>query len=126
MECYFGTYKRDNRGPGGKKTLVCFSIPAKGISFKAPFDGAEPLHTEYASLLTLLEFIELNGKYFKGKEIRIFGHNPDMIKQVNENFTPRFEFSELLRKTIDYKKKLNFSLGWVSPEDNPSINYLYD
>lgn len=126
MDCYFGSYERERRGPGGKKSLVCFSIPDKGISFKAPFAGEEQLHTDYASLLTLLEFIELNDKYFVGRNINIYGHNHDIVKQVNANQTNRFEFAELLKKAIDYKSKLSYNIGWISLTENPSVNYLYD
>ena len=126
MECYFGSYERQNEGPGGNKSLVCFSIPSRGICFKAPFAGADELHTDYASLLTLLEFIELNPNYFDDHEIQIYGHNQDMIKQINDNHTSRYEFTELLKKAIEYKEKFDYRLGWVAPDDNPSVNYLYD
>ena len=126
MECYFGSYERETKGPGGKKSLVCFSIPSAGISFKAPFEGAEQLHNEYASLLTLLEFIELNQKLFKGKKLKIFGHDLSLIKQINEDCTVRFEFTELLLKALDYKDKYKYSLGWVQEKNNPSINHLFD
>jgi len=124
MELYFGSFK-----PGAEdessKMLVCFSIPEVGIAFKAPFVGEE-LHTEYASLLTLLEFIELNQKIFTGKQLKIYGTNPDMINQVNEKSSCQFEFSELLRKALDYKKKYNYQLGWIPTENNPSTNSLFD
>ena len=125
MECFFGSYEREPKATGAKKMLVCFSIPKAGIAFKAPFDG-EKMHTEYASLLTLLEFIELNTKLFKGKELKIYSDNMDLIKQINITHTCRYEFSELLKKTLDYKKKYNFSLGWIPKDRNPSTTQLFD
>ena len=107
------------------KMLVCFSIPDAGISFKAPFAGEE-LHTEYASLLTLLEFIEMNQKLFVGKDLKIFGNNLELIKQVNMQAVCQYEFTELLKKTLDYKVKYEFSLGWVPKENNPALNSLFD
>ncbi|HDL03512.1 MAG: hypothetical protein DRP46_04110 [Candidatus Zixiibacteriota bacterium] len=125
MECFFGSYERDGLGVDSKKMLVCFSIPKAGIAFKAPFDG-EKMHTEYASLLTLLEFIELNQKLFKGKDLKIFGDNMELVKQINITRTCRYEFSELLKKALDYKQKYNFSLGWIPSDRNPSTTQLFD
>lgn len=108
----------------GHDRLVCFSIPDAGIFFKAPFSGGE-LHTDYASLLTLLEFVELNGKLFEGKDLTIYGDNLDVVNEVNENKPTRYEFSDLLRKALDYKKRYNFSLGWVPRKENPSIGGIF-
>ncbi len=107
------------------KRLVCFSIPEAGIVFKAPFIGGV-LHTEYASLLTLLEFVEMNGKIFKGKEIEIFGDNINLIRQVNNKSECTYEFTELLKKALDYRKKYDYKLGWVPQKNNPSTNLLFD
>jgi len=124
MECYFGTHLPERRRDSDKR-LVCFSIPEAGIVFKAPFKGGE-LHTEYASLLTLLEFVEMNGKIFKGKEIEIFGDNIDLISQVNNKAPCTYEYRELLKKALDYRKKYRYKLGWVPQENNPSTNLLFD
>jgi hypothetical protein len=124
MELYFGSFKSGDRNDTGKM-LVCFSIPEVGIAFKAPFTGEE-LHTEYASLLTLLEFIEMNQKIFTGKELKIYGTNPEVINQVNEKSACQYEFSELLRKALEYKKKYNYHLGWIPNENNPSTSSLFD
>ena len=124
MECYFGTHLPEKLRHTDKR-LVCFSIPEAGIVFKAPFSGGV-LHTEYASLLTLLEFVEMNGKIFKGKEIEIFGDNINLISQVNNKSECTYEFSELLKKALDYRKKYDFKLGWVPQENNPSTNLLFD
>jgi hypothetical protein len=88
--------------------------------------GSEELHTEYASLLTLLEFIELNQKLFTGKDLMIYGDNPDVINQVNEKSKCQYEFSELLRKALEYKKKYNYKLGFIPSSNNPSTNSLFD
>ena len=126
MDCYFGSLEPARDGLRGKDSLVCFSIPSAGISFKAPFKSEERLHTEYASLLTLLEFIELNQKLFKGKKLQIYGHDLEIIGQINGNRTVQHEFTELLKKALDYKDKYQYSLGWIPQSDNPSINYLFD
>ncbi len=125
MECYFGSYHRPRAKRDGNEMLVCFSIPEAGISFKAPFAGEE-LHTEYASLLTLLEFIELNYKMFRGKELRIFGNSLEIVNQVNMKSVCRYEFTELLKKTLDYKDKYKFNLGWVPKNHNPATGSLFD
>ena len=124
MNFYFGIYNRDNQAGGDKSMLVCFSIPEAGISFKAPFAGEE-LHTEYASLLTLLEFIELNRKMFEGKELNIYSDNLDLIGQINDK-TCQYEYSQLLSKTLEYKAKFTFSIGWVPKGQNPAVRNLFD
>jgi hypothetical protein len=125
MELYFGSFHRSSPDLAAKKMLVCFSIPEAGISFKAPFAGEE-LHTEYASLLTLLEFVELNQKMFAGKDLKIYGNSLDVINQVNLKAVCQFEFSDLLKKTLEYKEKYNFNLGWVPKSNNPALNSLFD
>lgn len=124
MECYFGTHLPERRRDTDKR-LVCFAIPEAGIVFKAPFKGGV-LHTEYASLLTLLEFVEMNGKIFKGKEIEIFGDNIHLISQVNKKIPCTYEFTALLKKALDYRKKYKYKLGWVPQENNPSTSLLFD
>jgi len=124
MECFFGSYKRGQED-GIDDRLVCFSIPDAGIVFKAPFTGDE-LHTEYASLLTLMEFIELNQKLFDGKELEIYSDNVRLVNQINKLEACQYEFSELLRKALEYKKKYKFNLGWIPRGANPSTGLLFD
>jgi len=125
MECYFGSFDRDYQGEDDHKKLVCFAIPEAGISFKAPFAGGN-LHTEYASLLTLLEFVEMNTKIFDGKDLKLFNNNLDLISQVNQKAACMFEYSELLSKALEYKSKYSFTLNWVPREDNPAVRSLFD
>jgi hypothetical protein len=124
MDCYFGSYRCPDSKGKKERMLVCFAIPSMGIAFKAPFSGEE-LHTEYASLLTLLEFIELNHNIFKDKELRIFGDCRELINQIS-NSTCRYEFSELLRKALDYRARFGYSLSWIPKNSNPSTTYLFD
>jgi len=124
MDCYFGSYSRGEAESTQKEMLVCFSIPSAGIAFKAPFCGEE-LHSNYASLLTLLEFIDLNRKLFKGRHLKIYSDSLELIKQIRSN-TCRLEFTELLRKVLEYKKKLSWSIDWIPKNDNPSVDYLFD
>ncbi|UCD16392.1 MAG: hypothetical protein JSV44_07965 [Candidatus Zixiibacteriota bacterium] len=124
MDCYFGSYGQES-GRKIKRQLVCFAIPEAGISFKAPFSG-EKLHTEYASLLTLLEFVELNRKLFEGQRLEIYCDNLELINQINMETECRYEYSELLRKTLDYKDKFSFTIGWIPSESNPATRYLFD
>ncbi len=125
MDCFFGSFHQNKPGRDEHDRLVCFSIPDAGIIFKAPFNGG-PLHTDYASLLTLLEFVELNDKLFEGKELHIYGDNLDLVNQVNQKIVCRYEYTELLRKALDYKKKYSFQLGWVPRDNNPSLGSLFN
>jgi len=125
MELFFGSFKPEGKTDNSKQRLVCFSIPGAGISFKAPFSGGK-LHTQYASLLTLLEFVELNQKIFNGKNLKIYGDDLELIDQINEMKKPEYEFSELLKKALEFKKKYNYQLGWVPKDNNPSTDSLFD
>ncbi|HDL01650.1 MAG TPA: hypothetical protein ENH23_05390 [candidate division Zixibacteria bacterium] len=99
MECYFGSYKLPVDSEIDQSAVVLFSIPELGIKFKAPFDGVDDDHSDYASLLALLEFIDGNQKYFSNNTYQIYGNNVKIINQVNQREVSPMKFSNLLGKT---------------------------
>lgn len=126
MECYFGSYELPEQNQLAKSAVVTFRIPQVGISFKAPFDGANSDHSDLASLLALLEFIDGNQKYFSNHAYLIYGNNLKIVNIVNEREQPPIEYAHLLQKAQSYRKKYRFSLEWISANDNPVFDTLFD
>jgi len=126
MECYFGSYELPHNNQLKKSAVVIFSIPELGIKFKAPFDGVDKDHTDYASLLSLLEFIDSNQKYFSNHTYQIYGNNLDIINQVNHREQTPLKFTPLLEKALNYRKKYHFSIEWIATKSNPIYQQLFD
>jgi len=126
MDCYFGSYELPEGNELDKTAVVIFTIPELGIKFKAPFNGIDHDHNDFASLLALLEFIDSNQKYFSNHTYQIFGNNQKIINQVNQREQPPVLFTPLMEKAMGYRKKYRFSLSWVKPDDNPVYHSLFD
>lgn len=126
MECYFGSVKLPGEKQTDKSAVVLFAIPELGIKFKAPFQGVNHDHTDYASLLALLEFIDSNQKFFSNNTYQIYGNNLKVINQVNEVEIPPLEFSNLLEKAKNYRDKYRFSIEWIAVDQNPVFQKLFD
>ncbi len=126
MNCYFGASRLPQHPTDGKTAIVMFHIPEVGIRFKAPFAGVDQDHSDLASLLALLEFIDSNQKYFSKNTFQLYGNNLSIINQVNGRADVRGEFSHLLKKAEDYRKKYRFSLEWVPSGENSAFDPLLD
>lgn len=127
MECYFGSHALPKENQVNKTAVVAFHIPDLGIRFKAPFDAVDDLHSDFASLLALLEFIDENQKYFaKNKDYKIFGDNLKVVNLVNGLETPPMEYGTLMQKANTYRQKYRFSLDWVPSTDNTSLDRNFD
>ena len=126
MECYFGIFELPENNQHGKSAVVSFQIPDVGIRFKAPFAGVNKNHSDLASLLALLEFIDSNQKYFTNHTFQIFGDNLSVINQVNGREQAPEIFGHLMEKAAHYREKYRFSLDWVPQGENPAIDPLFD
>jgi len=115
MELFFGSLKGLNHDIE-PHNIVTFAIPDIGVRYKAPFP-ADKMALEYASLLTLLEFIEINPKLFGNRALELYSNNANLVKQVNECKIEEEALAPLLRKALEYKARLNFSLNWIRRED---------
>lgn len=122
MECYFGSLALPNDNQLDKSAVVTFFIPEIGIKFKAPFDAVDSDHSDYASLLALLEFIDSNQKYFSNGAYQIFGNNLNIVNQVNLRQQTPHKFSHLLEKALTYRQKYRYSLDWVERDSNPTLD----
>jgi len=126
MECYFGSYPLPAESRRDKSAVVTFTIPEVGISFKAPFNAATDVHSDFASLLALLDFIDSNQKYFANHTYQIYGNNLRVINAVNQVEFPSEEYTPLLQKALTYRDKYRFSLDWIAARDNPVYDQLFD
>lgn len=123
MEIYFGSFQLPEASL--PQNLVAFTIPDLGVKFKAPFK-AKDLALDYASLLTLLEFVEVNPQLFANRALEIYCNNFDLVSQVKEHFVNDKGLIPYLQKALDYKSKLNYSINWVAQNDNPAQNPKID
>ncbi len=122
MECYFGSISLPEENEFQKTAVVSFSIPELGIRFKAPFDALDKDHSDFASLLALLEFIDSNQKYFRNSAYQMYCNNLKVVNQVNEREEIDNKYAILMEKAEGYKKKYRFSLDWVPSDNNPATN----
>ena len=126
MDCFFGSYNLPEDNDSSKSGLVVFHIPELGIRFKAPFDGIDEYHTDFAALLALLEFIDSNQKFMKRSAYQIFCDNKTLINQLNNMEPLPDKFMGLYQKARGYQEKYRFSLNWVKPDKNSALDNLYD
>ncbi len=121
MECYFCGRIRDQDLEDDNQGVVSFFIPELGISFRAQFKGTL-YQCQYASLLSLLEFVELNPQLFKNKQVEIYGDSYIVVNQVNLRLTCTDDLKPYRDMALLYKKKVPYTLNWVPGKDNPAQN----
>lgn len=105
----------DKSGDG----IVSFHFPDLNITFRARYRGTA-LACEYAALLALLEFIDINPKLFKGKSLELYGDSFAVVNQVNDRQFCNKDLIPFRNMALIYKKKIPFSLDWVPPTENPA------
>jgi hypothetical protein len=101
----------------GFNGLVSFAIPDIGITFRAQYKGGRD-ECEYASLLALLEFVELNPHLFRNRRIEIFGNDYKIINQVNHGARPSRHLEPYVNMAVGYKQKIPFTLNWIPDNEN--------
>jgi hypothetical protein len=117
MKCFYQGFTRPDDDDKQFNGYVSFAIPDIGIKFRGQYYGDDQ-ECEYASLLALLEFIELNSHLFTDKRIEIFGNNFDIISQVNSQEPPSTELEQFCSLAQSYKKKFPFVLDWIPTSEN--------
>ena len=119
MECYFYGKVREKDDNKENNAVVSFIIPELGISFRAQFRGTV-YECEYASLLSLLEFIELNPHLFKNKHVEILGDSYIVVNQVNMCLVCTNDLKTYRDMALGYKRKFPFTLSWIPKSENPA------
>lgn len=122
MECYFSSLSI-NSDSDRHNALLSFTVPDLGIVFRAQFAG-NATECEYASLLSLLEFVEINPQLFRNKTVEIFGDSFEVINQVNNKMFCDKQFEPYRNMAVLFKKKIPYVLNYIPAEENPAQNYL--
>jgi hypothetical protein len=117
MRCFFHGYNRGEDGMSGFNGLVSFAIPDIGITFRAQYNGSRD-ECEYASLLALLEFVDLNPHLFRNRRIEIFGNDYKIIDQVNHGTQPTRNLEPFMNMAVGYRHKIAFTLNWIPDNEN--------
>ena len=117
MNCYFYGATREKESILGHNGVVAFSVPELNLIFKAQIKGNQA-EVGYASLIALLEFIELNPNLFQKRKIQIYGDSSMVVHQVNFNLVCAKELEPYRNLVLQYKRKITWTLGWVSKEEN--------
>lgn len=117
MKCYFQGITREDENNSQFNGYVSFVIPELGIKFKGQYSGPQD-ECEYASLLALLEFIELNNHLFKDRRVEIFGNNFRVVSQVNSETSPNRELEPFCSLAQGYREKIPYTLNWIPSDEN--------
>lgn len=117
MKCYYQGIIRPNEEDKNFNGFVSFTVPELGIKFRGQYKGAFD-ECEYASLLALLEFIELNFHLFKDRRLEVFGNNFRVISQVNSEMSPSSELEAFCNLAQSYKEKIPYILDWIPSDEN--------
>lgn len=116
MELYFGSMTATKDG-SSSHNLVTFAIPDIGVKFKAPFP-AEDMALDYASLLTLLEFIDINPQLFANRALELYSNNHRLVEQINNRTVDEEDLAPFLQKVLEYRARMKYSINWIPrPED---------
>lgn len=123
MQCYFsGEMIRSGASPAGAG-VVSFSIPDLEITFRAQFKGSSS-ECPYASLLALLEFVDLNPHLFKNKTLEIFSDSEPVVRSVNNSQLDMPSDLEAYRSmALTYRRKYPFLLSLVRAGNNPATGH---
>jgi len=121
MECYFSTRITDKEeGNGQCSAVLSFSIPEAGIIFRTRFQGSIS-ECEYAALLTLLEFVELNPQVFRDRTVEIFGDSFTVVNQINNKMFCGSDLEPFRNLALLFRQKFSYSLAWIPQRENPAM-----
>lgn len=123
MECYFYSKVRQQREDGSCDAVLSFTIPDVGILFRTRFSGS-PAECEYAALLTLLEFVELNPQVFRDRTIEIYGDSFTVVNQVNKKMFCSQDLQPFRNMALLFRNKFTYSINWIPERENPAQNGL--
>ncbi|MBI3872739.1 MAG: hypothetical protein HY304_06660 [candidate division Zixibacteria bacterium] len=118
MRCYFSSEKPGLPHEPGDG-FVSFVIPELSITFRARYRGTAAA-CEYASLLALLEFVEINPKLFAERTIEILGDSFTVVNQVNNRLLCRRELEAFRNTALILRQRIPYTIDWVARRENPA------
>jgi hypothetical protein len=118
MRCYFST-SRNGRKEESQDATVTFVIPELSITFRARVRGPRAA-CEYASLLALLEFVQINPKLFDDKTLEILGDSFTVVNQVNNKLLCRQELEPMRNTALILRQKVPYTIDWIARSANPA------
>jgi hypothetical protein len=118
VRCYFYAEKPGEPTEIGDG-VVSFCLPEVNITFRARYRGTSDA-CDYAALLALLEFVEINPKLFEGKALEIYGDSFAVVNQVNQQLLCKKDLEPFRNLALIFKRKIPYVLNWVPPADNPA------
>ena len=120
MQCYFTGEMFVRPGQPITAGVMSFQIPDLDITFRAQFKGS-PQECQYASLLALLEFIDLNPHLFKNRTIEIYSDSQMVVSQINDTDSSMPRSLEPYRDmALTYRRKRPYSIAFVRGGNNPA------
>ena len=120
MQCFVTGEMFVRPGQPVKAGVVSFQIPDLDITFRAQFKGT-PQECQFASLLALLEFVDLNQQLFKNKTLELFSDSTMVVRQINNSSLQTSKELERYREmALTYRRKYPYNLCLVRRGDNPA------
>lgn len=119
MQCFFYGEVRKQKPKFARNGMATFCIPDLGLIFRAQFSGTKE-ECQYAALLSLLEFVELNPNLFKNKTLEIFGDSFIVVHQVNMKMVCNKALEPYRNMALVYRRKFTYSLDWIPETENPA------
>ena len=120
MQCFFSGEMLPRSQPN-TAGVVSFRIPDLDITFRAQFQGTAEA-CQYASLLALLEFVDLNPHLFKNKTLEIFSDSELVVRQVNNSeLDSTHELEPYRNMALTYRRKYPYLLSLVRAGNNPAM-----
>ena len=100
--------------------VVSFKIPDLDIVFRAQFKGTAQ-ECQFASLLALLEFVDLNPQLFKNKTLELFSDSTMVVRQINNTgLQTTKELAPYREMALSYRRKYPYNLDLVRRGANPA------
>ena len=123
MQCFFAGEMFESRGKPSTAGVVSFSIPDLDITFRAKFKG-NARECQYASLLALLEFVDLNPHLFKTRTLEFYSDSEMVVRYVNNSQLDMPSDLEPYRSmALTYRRKYPYLLSLVRAGNNPASGY---
>ena len=121
MQCFVTGEMFVRQGQPVTAGVVSFSIPDMDITFRAQFKGTAQ-ECQFASLLALLEFVDLNPQMFKNKTLELFSDSTLVVRQINDaDISTSKELEPYRAMALSYRRKYPYNLCHIRRGNNPAV-----